>query len=85
MDAHILYETGWSPAVLDAQPIGRVRAYLLYKQVRSVRENGGELTFGGEPKRQKPSYETSPHSAFDGSAADQGREVPQGLGAARAQ
>ena len=45
MDAHIIYETGWQPDVLDAQPVGRVRAYLLYLQVRSVRENGGELAF----------------------------------------
>lgn len=85
MDAHILYETGWSPEVLDAQPIGRVRAYLLYRQVRSVHENGGELIFGDEPKRQKPSYATSPHSASGGLAASQGEPVPQGLGAARAQ
>lgn len=45
VDAHFLYETGWSPEVLDAQPVGRVRAYLLYRQVRNVIENGGELKF----------------------------------------
>ena len=57
MDAHVLYETGWSPEVLDAQPMNRVRAYLLYRQVRNVRENGGELSFGDEAKPQPREWE----------------------------
>ena len=44
-DAHVLYETRWSPEVLDRQSASRVEAYLLYRQVRSVTENGGELKF----------------------------------------
>ena len=44
-DAHVLHETGWSPDVLDAQPAGRVRAYLLYKNVRTVLEQGGTIQF----------------------------------------
>jgi len=43
VDAHTLYETGWPPGVLDAQPVGRVRAFLLYKQVRGIAENGGDM------------------------------------------
>lgn len=43
IDAYYLHETGWSPDILDTQPVGRVRAYLLYKQIKAVLENGGEL------------------------------------------
>lgn len=43
VDAHLLYETGWPPDVLDVQPSERINAYLFYRKVRHVREYGGTL------------------------------------------
>jgi len=48
-----------------------------------VRENGGELTFGGEAKHQKSSLEKSPHSTPWDLAVHRDVGSPQGLGAAR--
>ena len=43
LDAHLLLETGWSPDVLDNVSEERLALLLIYKNVRFVHENGGEL------------------------------------------
>ena len=48
-DAHLLYETMWSPQELDAVDETRLGLYLLYRQVRQVRDYGGKMLFPEEP------------------------------------
>ncbi len=43
MDAHLLFETGWSPDVLDSVSEERLAFFLIYKNVRFVIENGGTI------------------------------------------
>ena len=42
-DAHLLYDTGWAPSELDRVSEGRLQRYLLYRAVRDVATNGGDL------------------------------------------
>lgn len=37
----LLFETGWSPDVLDKMPKETVEYYMIYKNVKLVAENGG--------------------------------------------
>ena len=39
-DAHLLYETGWDPEVMDRQPLARVMRYVLYRNTRKAMEAG---------------------------------------------
>lgn len=43
LDAHLLFETGWSPDELDNVSEERLARFVIYKNVRFVHENGGEL------------------------------------------
>ena len=40
LDAHLLYETGWDPEVLDRQPLDRVLKYILYRNTRLAIDAG---------------------------------------------
>ena len=42
-DPSLLAETGWSPEALDNIPQEILDLYLLYRAVKNVNENGGNL------------------------------------------
>lgn len=42
-EAMLLVETGWSPKELDEQSDELIQLFLLYKAIKNVAENGGEL------------------------------------------
>ncbi len=42
-EAFILVETGWSPDVLEKQPVELIEAIFLYKQIKGIAVNGGEF------------------------------------------
>lgn len=42
-DAHLLFDTGWTPSELDGVSEERLQKYLLYRAVREVAVHGGSL------------------------------------------
>jgi len=42
-EAMLLSETGWPPDVLDEQSDELIQHFLLYRAIKEVIENGGEL------------------------------------------